>query len=209
MSDPVLIDDASLNEAQADPNPFKQFEIWFQEAQRIVPILPNSMTLATTTKEGVPSSRVVLLKGFDERGFVFYTNYESQKGRELEANPICALSFYWPQLARQIRITGRVTRTTREESEAYFHTRPFDSQLGAWASNQSEVISGRDILEQRMAELIAQYEGNIVPLPPYWGGFRVEPYVFEFWQNRNSRLHDRLRYKPTEGGRWSIERLSP
>ena len=116
MSNPVLNDDASLNEAEADPNPFKQFEIWFQEAQRVVPILPNAMTLATSTKEGVPSSRVVLLKGFDERGFVFYTNYESQKGRELEANPICALSFYWSQLARQIRITGRVTRTTRAES---------------------------------------------------------------------------------------------
>src|ERR1043165_4097112 len=188
MSDLVLNDDPSLNEAEADPNPFKQFEIWFQEAQRVVPILPNAMTLATSTKEGVPSSRVVLLKGFDERGFVFYTNYESQKGRELEANPICALSFYWSQLARQIRITGKVTRTTREESEAYFHTRPFDSQLGAWASNQSEVISGRGVLEQRMDELIARYDGKTVPLPPYWGGFRLEPYVFEFWQNRNSRL---------------------
>ena len=209
MSNPVLNDDASLNEAEADPNPFKQFEIWFQEAQRVVPILPNAMTLATSTKEGVPSSRVVLLKGFDERGFVFYTNYESQKGRELEANPICALSFYWSQLARQIRITGNVTRTTRAESEAYFHTRPFDSQLGAWASNQSEVISGRGVLEQRMDELIAQYDGKTVPLPPYWGGFRLEPYVFEFWQNRNSRLHDRLRYKPIGDGRWSMERLSP
>jgi len=209
MSNPVLNDDASLNEAEADPNPFKQFEIWFQEAQRVVPILPNAMTLATSTKEGVPSSRVVLLKGFDERGFVFYTNYESQKGRELEANPICALSFYWSQLARQIRITGRVIRTTRAESEAYFHTRPFDSQLGAWASNQSEVISGRGVLEERMKELIAQYEGKTVPLPPYWGGFRAEPYLFEFWQNRNSRLHDRLRYKPIGDGRWSMERLSP
>jgi len=199
----------ALNEEDADPNPFAQFEKWFKEAEAKVPILPNAMTLATATKDGVPSARVVLLKGFDEQGFVFYTNYSSQKGQELSQNPIASLSFYWAEPARQVRITGTVTKTSRSESEVYFQTRPIDSQLGAWASNQSEVISGRDVLEQRMEELLKQYEGKRIPLPPYWGGYRLAPYVFEFWQNRASRLHDRLRYRLGDAGEWVIERLAP
>jgi len=198
----------ALDETVVDLNPFKQFEKWFKDAQAAVPILPNSMTLATSTKEGVPSARVVLLKDFDEQGFVFYTNYLSQKGKELDENPIASLSFYWPELARQVRITGAAARVSRSESEAYFHTRPIDSQLGAWASNQSDVIDGREVLEQRMAELLKKYDGKNIPLPPYWGGYRVTPIVFEFWQSRASRLHDRLRYRLVEG-KWVIERLAP
>ena len=209
MSDPNEHVFPALNEEDVDPNPFKQFEKWFKQAEAVVPILPNAMTLATATKQGVPSARVVLLKDFDEQGFVFYTNYQSQKGRELDDNPIAALSFYWPQPARQVRITGTVTRTSRSESEAYFQTRPIDSQLGAWASNQSEVISGRDVLERRMEELTKEYEAKRVGLPPYWGGYRVVPYMFEFWQNRASRLHDRLRYGLGSEGEWVIERLAP
>ena len=198
----------ALDETVVDSNPFKQFEKWFKDAQAAVPILPNSMTVATSTKEGAPSARVVLLKDFDERGFVFYTNYLSQKGKELDENPIASLSFYWPELARQVRITGAAARISRSESEAYFHTRPIDSQLGAWASNQSDVIDGREVLEQRMAELLKKYDGKNIPLPPYWGGYRVTPIVFEFWQSRASRLHDRLRYRLVEG-KWLIERLAP
>ena len=200
---------SELNEDQVDPNPFKQFAIWFQHAEAAVPILPNAMTLATATKNGVPSARVVLLKGFDERGFVFYTNYESQKGRDLDENPVASLSFYWAELARQVRITGTVTRTTQAESEEYFHSRPIDSQLGAWASNQSEVISGRNVLENRMEELWKEYAEKTIPLPPYWGGYRVTPFIIEFWQSRESRLHDRLRYRLSPEGKWIIERLAP
>ena len=209
MSYPNQHEFPPLNEEEVDPNPFRQFEKWFRQAEAAVPILPNAMTLATATKEGVPSTRVVLLKDFDEHGFVFYTNYYSQKGTELDENPIAALSFYWPQPARQVRITGTATRTARSESEAYFHTRPLDSQLGAWASNQSEVISSRDVLERRMEDLLKEYEGKLIPLPPYWGGYRVAPFLFEFWQNRPSRLHDRLRYKLGSAGEWVIERLAP
>lgn len=209
MSDVDQHEFPALNEEDADPNPFKQFERWFRQAEAVVPILPNAMTLSTATKEGVPSARVVLLKDFDESGFVFYTNYQSQKGTELDQNPLAALSFYWAQPARQVRITGTATRTSRSESEAYFHTRPIDSQLGAWASNQGEVISGRKVLEQRMEELSKEYAGKRIPLPPYWGGYRVAPFVFEFWQNRASRLHDRLRYRLVGGGQWVIERLAP
>lgn len=209
MSDPNQYEFPAFNEEDADPSPFKQFEKWFKQAEAAVPILPNAMTLATATKEGVPSARVVLLKDFDEHGFVFYTNYQSQKSTELDENPIATLSFYWAEPARQVRITGAATRTTRSESDAYFHTRPIDSQLGAWASNQSEVISSRDVLERRMEELLKEYEGKHIPLPPYWGGYRVAPFVFEFWQNRASRLHDRLRYKLGSDGKWVIERLAP
>jgi pyridoxamine 5'-phosphate oxidase len=198
-----------LIEGNADPDPFKQFAKWYADAEAGGLKLPNAMTLATATRGGVPSARVVLLKGFDEQGFVFYTNYESQKGRELEENPNAALVFYWPEFDRQVRVTGRVTRTTREESERYFSTRPVDSQLGAWASSQSRVISGREVLEGRMRELMAQYEGGGVPLPPYWGGYRLAPAAIEFWQNRPGRLHDRLRYRLQQNGEWVIERLSP
>jgi pyridoxamine 5'-phosphate oxidase len=151
----------------------------------------------------------VLLKGFDERGFVFFTNYESQKGRELSVNPLAALVCYWAELERQVRISGRVSCVTAEESEAYFRSRPLGSQLGAWASHQSEVVSGREILEDRLEELTQEYHTKPVPLPPYWGGYRVAPETIEFWQGRPNRLHDRLRYALQDGGEWLIERLSP
>ena len=198
-----------LNEASVDPDPIKQFARWFGDATAAGLKLPNAMTLATATPDGGPSARVVLLKGFDADGFVFYTNYESQKGRELEANPRAALCFYWSGLDRQVRISGSVTKTTQEESEAYFHTRPVDSQLGAWASNQSAVIASRAALEEKMRQLMREYEGGEVPLPPYWGGYRLAPDVIEFWQSRLSRLHDRLRYRRQANGDWLIERLSP
>jgi len=199
----------ALDEKEVDSSPFKQFEIWFKQAETAVPILPNAMTLATATKDGTPSARVVLLKDFDENGFVFFTNYDSAKGKELDENPVAALCFYWSELGRQVRISGTIARTSREESEAYFHTRPIDSQLGAWASNQSEVIAERAVLEAKMEEMSTKYEGKVIPLPPYWGGYRVAPVVIEFWQNRSSRLHDRIRYRLVDGVRWVVERLAP
>jgi pyridoxamine 5'-phosphate oxidase len=209
MSDPTQDGFPELSERDVDPNPFKQFEEWFRQAESAVPILPNAMMLATATGDGRPSARVVLLKGFDEQGFVFYTNYESQKGRELDENRVAALCFYWAELGRQVRITGTVSLTSREESEAYFQTRPIDSQLGASVSNQSEVISSREVLEQKMRELANEYQGKRIPLPPYWGGYRVAPFMFEFWQNRASRLHDRIRYRRFSDSNWAIERLAP
>ncbi len=167
------------------------------------------MTLATATPDGVPSARVVLLKAFDERGFVFYTNYESQKGRELAANPRAALVFYWTSLERQVRIGGAVEMVAREESERYFRSRPFASRVGALASRQSEVLADRAELEERVKRLTLELKGGDVPLPPTWGGFRVVPASFEFWQGRPSRLHDRLRYTRAADGAWTIERLSP
>jgi pyridoxamine 5'-phosphate oxidase len=198
-----------LSEADLDPNPFQQFQKWFQQALDAQLSEPNAMTLATATRDGKPSARIVLLKGFDERGFVFYTNYESRKGRELEENPHASLVFYWGELDRQVCTTGQVSRVSREESETYFHSRPEDSQLGAWASQQSEVISGRRVLEDRFRQLAADYQKKPIPLPPYWGGFRVAPDVIEFWQGRPSRLHDRLRYTLQSDHRWLIERLAP
>jgi len=197
-----------LVEGRVDPDPFRQFARWFQEAEQVVQRLPNAMALATATKDGKPSVRMVLLKGFDNQGFVFYTNYESQKAEELADNTQASLLFYWSEFGRQIRITGRPTRVSREESEAYFSTRPLDSQLGAWASKQSEVISGREVLEERVRELACKYEGRPVPTPPFWGGYRLVPDSIEFWQERAGRLHDRLRYRK-EGAAWVLERLSP
>src|SRR6185369_15920434 len=188
----------ALDEKEVDSNPFKQFDIWFKQAEAVVPILPNAMTLATTTKDGTPSARVVLLKDFDESGFVFYTNYDSAKGKELDENPVAALCFYWSELGRQVRITGTLTKTSREESEAYFHTRPIDSQLGAWASDQSEVIAGRGVLEAKMEEMSTKYEDRIIPLPPYWGGYRVAPVVIEFWQNRSNAIASPIRRQRNE-----------
>lgn len=166
------------------------------------------MTLATATRDGHPSARMVLLKGFDARGFVFYTNYESRKGGELEQNPQAALVFFWVELERQVRVEGRVERAAPAESDAYFASRPLGSQIGAWASAQSRVIAGREPLERRTAELEDEYAGREVPRPSQWGGYRVVPHVIEFWQGRPSRLHDRLRYRQKDGG-WIVERLSP
>ena len=199
----------SLDESDIDSDPFRQFEEWFRRALEEQPGEPNAMTLATSTREGRPSARMVLLRGFDERGFVFYTNYDSRKGRELDENPRAALVFYWGVLQRQVCITGRVTKTPEEESRAYFETRPVGHRLSAWASQQSRIIRGRAELEQRMRAFEEQYRNGDVPLPPYWGGFRVVPDSIEFWQGRPDRLHDRLRYTSTEDGGWTIERLSP
>lgn len=193
-----------------DADPFVQFRRWYGEALAADPKDANAMTLATASPDGAPSARVVLLKDADDRGLVFFTNYESRKGRELAGNPRAALAFYWPRLERQVRVEGRVERVTREESEAYFRTRPRDSRLGAWASRQSAVIPGREPLEARMAELAAEYgEGLDIPCPPWWGGYRVVPTLFEFWIGRPSRLHDRYRYTPAPGGGWTVARLAP
>ncbi len=199
---------AGLGKRDADPDPIEQFRKWFDEALSANLHEPNAMILATATPDGNPSARTVLLKGFDERGFVFYTNYEGRKGRELEANPRCALLFYWGELERQVRIEGRVKRVTEAESDVYFATRPRRSQLGAWASEQSRPVRDRGAMETRVRELEEEYEGCDIPRPPFWGGYRVEPEVMEFWQGRESRLHDRLVYRRDVEG-WTIERLQP
>jgi pyridoxamine 5'-phosphate oxidase len=199
---------SGLSEASLDPNPFQQFSRWFQQALDAALPEPNAMTLATATREGKASARIVLLKSFDEQGFVFYTNYESQKGKELVENPYAALVFHWIELERQVCAAGRVSRVSREESESYFHSRPVGSQLGAWASRQSQVISGREILEDRLKQLEKDYRDKLIPLPSDWGGFRLAPEMIEFWQGRPNRLHDRLRYRLLDR-RWVIERLAP
>ena len=199
---------ARLDEADVDPNPIRQFAHWFADAERAELLEPNAMTLATAAGDGAPSARIVLLKATDERGFTFFTDYRSRKGRELEANPRAALVFHWGELERQVRITGTVSRVSREENEAYFLTRPRGSRLGAWTSHQSTVIGPRADLEERLEAMTARFDGGDVPLPPYWGGFRVRPETVEFWQGRENRLHDRIRYM-REGGAWKVERLSP
>jgi pyridoxamine 5'-phosphate oxidase len=198
-----------LSEKDARPNPFEQFRIWFDQALAAQLPEPNAMTIATATLDGKPSARMVLLKDYDERGFVFYTNYESHKGRQLVNNPWGAIAFWWAELERQVRIEGRIEKVPPAESDAYFHSRPKDSQLGAWASNQSQVIDSREVLEQRLQQLKEEYENKEVPRPPHWGGFRLIPAEIEFWQGRPSRLHDRLLYQRCEDGSWGIQRLSP
>jgi pyridoxamine 5'-phosphate oxidase len=199
---------AGLKESGAEEVPVEQFRRWFDEALAANLHEPNAMTLATATPDGRPSARVVLLKGFDERGFVFYTNYEGRKAKELEINPYCALVFYWGELERQVRIEGRASRVPDKESDAYFEGRPRGSQLGAWASEQSRPVRDRGALEDRLRELEAGYEGREVPRPPFWGGYRVEPETIEFWQGRENRLHDRLSYRRSDG-LWRRERLQP
>ena len=200
---------AGLRETDAAPDPIEQFHRWFEEVLAAGLHEPNAMTLATATSDGRPAARVVLLKGFDERGFVFYTNYEGRKGRELEENPYCALVFYWGELERQVRIEGRAGRVSGEESEAYYRSRPLGSRLGAWVSEQSRPVGDRATLEERLRELEDEYEGREVPRPPFWGGYRVEPEAIEFWQGRENRLHDRLLYRRESDQSWSIERLQP
>ena len=197
---------AGLREEDADPDPFVQFEIWFAEAHDAGIDEVNAFTLATATPDGVPAARTVLLKGFDRRGLVFYTNYESQKAADLAANPRAAILFFWKELERQIRITGAVERIAREESEAYIRSRPLGSQLGATVSPQSQPIPDRAWIETRFADLQARYAApdTVVPLPAHWGGYRVAPVSWEFWQGRQNRLHDRLRYTEDREGGWRI-----
>jgi pyridoxamine 5'-phosphate oxidase len=197
-----------LLEADVDPDPLRQFERWFEEARDAGIRAPHAMTLATASADGLPSARVVLMKDFGERGFVFYTGYESRKGRDLAQNPRAALLFHWDPLGRQVRIEGPVERVSRAESEAYFRSRPRGARLGAAASRQSEPIASREALEARVAALAERLGETDPPLPEWWGGFRVAPESFEFWQHREDRLHDRLRYR-RDGRAWIIERLAP
>jgi pyridoxamine 5'-phosphate oxidase len=199
---------AGLLETDIVASPYQQFQIWFEQAVAADILEPNAMTLATVTAEGKPSARIVLLKAVDDRGFVFYTNYNSQKGVELQQCPHAALVFLWGDLERQVRIEGRIELVSESEATSYFHSRPASSQLGAWASDQSTVIASRAVLEQRLQQLETEYRDREIPKPPHWGGVRVIPQEIEFWQGRPSRLHDRLRYQLIDEN-WQIDRLSP
>ena len=199
----------SLDVADVDRNPFRQFDAWFAQAVDAKLPEPNTMTLATVDSRGRPSARIVLIKGVDERGFMFFTNYESRKGRELADNPHASLLFYWIELERQVRIEGTVVKASPAESDQYYESRPLGSRIGAWASEQSQAIESRTVLEAREKEISAKY-GEHPPRPPHWGGYRLIPEAIEFWQGRPSRLHDRLLYtRAVEGGDWQIARLSP
>ena len=198
----------ALNKSDVDRNPIKQFAKWYDEATASGIAETDAMTLATATMDGRPSARIVLLKDFDDRGFVFFTNYESRKAKDLAENPRACLVAYWLPVKRQVRIEGSVEQISEKESEDYFQTRPLGSRIGAWASNQSGIVESRDVLEQRYADLSERY-GEDVPRPPHWGGYRIHPEVIEFWQGRDNRLHDRLRYRLQADGTWVIERLGP
>lgn len=198
----------ALNESDMLLNPIEQFKVWLQQAMDAGTLEPTAMTLATVSKDGRPSARTVLLKNVDERGFVFYTNYESRKANDLSENPQAALLFFWDRLERQVRVEGTTSKVSREQSEAYFKSRPHGSQLGAWVSQQSSVIASREVLEEKMRELESRFTEGNVPLPEFWGGYVLLPETIEFWQGRPSRLHDRLKYSKVSES-WKIERLSP
>lgn len=199
----------TLDEKLVERDPISQFQLWFDEALAAKLPMPEAMTLATATPEGRPSARMVLLKHVDDEGFVFFTNYHSAKAAQIESNPYAALVFYWNPLDRQVRVEGKVERTSAEESEQYFQTRPRESQIGAWASPQSSVIAGREVLEQRAQELEDYYRDRRIECPAHWGGYRLRPDKIEFWKSRIGRLHDRIRYELMTDGTWSIKRLAP
>ncbi|MCC7245943.1 MAG: pyridoxamine 5'-phosphate oxidase [Saprospiraceae bacterium] len=200
----------TLDESHVSSDPLRQFEHWFQEAVDSQLPEPNAMTLATATTSGLPSARIVLLKGLDDKGFVFFTNYESRKGDEMADNPHAALLFFWIELQRQVRIEGRIEKVSAAESEAYFQSRPKDSQIGAWASPQSRVIASREQLETKQDALTREYaDAAVLPCPPFWGGYRLVPEKMEYWQGRPNRLHDRLHYSLQPDGSWIMERLAP
>ncbi len=198
-----------LDENNITKDPFEQFEKWFTDATEAGIDLPDAMTLATATPDSIPSARMVVLRGFDPNGFCFYTDYDSQKGKELAENPHAALVFYWKELDRQVRSNGTVEKMTTDESDVYFASRPVDSQLAVWTERQSIAIPGREHLTTNFKRAEQTYSGNAIPRPPHWGGYRLIPHTFEFWQGCPSRLHDRIRYTLEENGNWEIERLSP
>lgn len=199
----------SLNVKDVQAEPIQQFQQWFEEAIRTEVPESNAMTLSTVSAEGRPAARIVLLKGVEQGAFVFYTNYQSRKGREIEAHPYVALTFFWQVLERQIRVEGVVSKISEERSIAYFHSRPRNSQIGAWASPQSQPVPDRSVLEERQREFTQKFEGKTVPKPAHWGGYAVKPLTVEFWQGRPSRLHDRILYTLQKDGQWIIERLAP
>jgi pyridoxamine 5'-phosphate oxidase len=199
----------SLNEDDVERDPFQQFGKWWSEVLGSGVEEANAMTLATSSREGEPSARIVLLKGYDQNGFLFFTNYESRKGMELQANPQAALLFFWPALERQVRIEGICEKVSEQESDDYFHSRPEGSRIGAWASPQSRVIKGRSVLDDLLKGVEVGFEGKQIPRPAHWGGFIVVPRMIEFWQGRPNRLHDRIRYTKVESGSWEIDRLAP
>jgi pyridoxamine 5'-phosphate oxidase len=199
-----------LSENSVSADPLDQFDLWFREATEAGVMEPNAFTLATVGENGTPSARILLLKGIDQGGFVFYTNYQSGKAKDIKQFPVGAMVFLWLDLERQVRISGPISKVSREESEAYFHTRPRESQIGAWVSPQSKIISSRDIIEKNLEEMTEKFkEVDTIPLPDNWGGYRLMPVEVEFWQGRPNRLHDRLMYSEHENGGWQIDRLAP